>query len=311
MWKIFRRVLFVSVPLAILGEVFCRFVLGLGTPPLSVTHPTIEYMFLPNQNISRFRKRQSYNRFSMRSEDFDKERGRSREFRIMVFGDSVINGGNLTAQKDLATALVDREIERSREFDQVIVGNISAGSWGPGNQLAYVEEFGFFDADIIILVISSHDYYDIPKFGDLNPKTHPTSMPPSALIEGFQRYLPRYLPSFSSPIVNSKNSESLVPTETTADDLRQLLTMAKASSSRVKVIQYLSREEITSGKLDPGYSKIRTICEELGILPLSTKEQFTNAVTNGQNPFRDGIHPNDLGQKLLSTTILEAIQIQD
>ena len=36
------------------GEIFARYYLGLGTPPLSVTHPTIEYMLKPNQDVYRF-----------------------------------------------------------------------------------------------------------------------------------------------------------------------------------------------------------------------------------------------------------------
>jgi hypothetical protein len=53
-----RNLAFISLGiiggLAISGELFCRYILGLGDPPLSITHPTIEYMFKPNQNLKRF-----------------------------------------------------------------------------------------------------------------------------------------------------------------------------------------------------------------------------------------------------------------
>src|SRR5687768_7294859 len=52
------------------GELFARFVLGLGDPPLSVAHPTIEYMFKPSQDCRRFSNTVSYNAYGMRSPEF-------------------------------------------------------------------------------------------------------------------------------------------------------------------------------------------------------------------------------------------------
>ncbi len=76
---------------------------------------------------------------------------------------------------------------------KIVVGNISAGSWGPGNWLAYAEEYGFFDADVIVLVISSHDIEDNPTYQKLNQYTHPTRRPIFALWEGLVRS-PRLFP---------------------------------------------------------------------------------------------------------------------
>lgn len=176
------------------GEVFARFALGLGTPPLSVTHPTIEYMFKPNQDVFRFGNRVLINSYGMRSSDFALRKPSQNEFRIMVFGDSVLNGGAQTDQTDLATTVVSQRLHKELARP-VVVGNISAGSWGPGNWLAYVREYGFFDADAIVLVASSHDAADNPTFAPLNLNTHPVTAPYSALVEGVTRYLPRYFPN--------------------------------------------------------------------------------------------------------------------
>lgn len=48
-------------------EVFSRLYLGLGTPPPSVAHPTIENMFAPGQDVYRFGSHQIYNEQDMRS----------------------------------------------------------------------------------------------------------------------------------------------------------------------------------------------------------------------------------------------------
>ena len=53
--------------LAVGGEWFARSVLGLGDPPLSITHPRIEYLYAPNQDVQRFGKRFLVNDYSMRS----------------------------------------------------------------------------------------------------------------------------------------------------------------------------------------------------------------------------------------------------
>lgn len=54
------------------GEVVARFVLGLGDPPLSVAHPTIEYLLKPNQVVHRFGNRYLVNQYGMQSEPLPK-----------------------------------------------------------------------------------------------------------------------------------------------------------------------------------------------------------------------------------------------
>ena len=56
--------------LLLAGEWFARSVLGLGDPPLSITHPRIEYLYAPNQDVRRFGKRFLVNDYSMRSAPF-------------------------------------------------------------------------------------------------------------------------------------------------------------------------------------------------------------------------------------------------
>ena len=190
-----RTIILLLVIFAI-GEAFARYYLGLGTPPLSVTHARIEYMFKPNQDIYRFGNHYIVNQYGMRTIPFSKEKANG-DFRLMVFGDSVLNGGNLTDHAALATTILNDRLS-GLNYKNVIVGNISAGSWGPGNWLAYAKEYGFFGADIVALVISSHDYTDNPTFQALSKNTHPTEKPISALLEGITRYLPRYLPQIGN-----------------------------------------------------------------------------------------------------------------
>lgn len=300
--------------LIVSSELFTRYYLGLGTPPLSIEDPDLEYMFKPNQDVNRFGNRIIINQYGMRSASFPPESTES-ELRIMVFGDSVLNGGSLTDHNNLATTRLQEELSNTTN-KTVVVGNISAGSWGPGNWLAYVEKYGFLDADIIVLVISSHDYADNPKFLPLNPKTHPTQQPVSALTELLTRYLPRYLPSlnFSSENTNKSEPEPLADVaqeevDQGISDLSEFLTLATSQSQSVPVIviQHWEKEETESGHAKDGHQVIYDLCTMFNIQPIQLDPYFSNSIRQGNNPYRDNIHPNDIGQELIAEALFEAI----
>lgn len=289
------------------GELFARYYLGLGTPPLSVADPKIEYMLKPDQDIYRFQNHFITNHYGMRSNPFSQKR-EGHELRIMVFGDSVLNGGNLTDQTDLATSILQKNLTELTA-NNVVVGNISAGSWGPGNWLAYANKYGFFDADIVVLVISSHDYADNPTFQPLNPNTHPTERPFSALIEGITRYLPRYLPHFASSENTNETDHFAEPAseEVTKglEKLKKFLIMAKNSAKFVLVFQHWERDETNKGKAKAGNARIHDLCESIGIIPIQLEPYFQASITGEKNPYRDNIHPNKIGQEIIAKAILE------
>ena len=292
-------------------EIFSRKILGLGTPPLYVVHRTIEYMLKPNQDLYRFGNHVVTNRYGMRSKDFGEKAAPSDGVRIMMFGDSVLNGGSQTDHSDLATSIIEANFNAAGKA--VLVGNISAGSWGPGNWLAYATEYGFFDANIIVLVISSHDYMDVPGFGPLNPMTHPVQNPNFAFWEGVARYLPRYLPKFlvSQSEVNtsggaaSESKDAEKNEKEALSDLGSFLRLAKKNSKNVLVFQHWTKSEIERGTADPGNSRIKEVCDLNGISAISLEKYFRDSISNGQNPYRDDIHPNKVGQALMATAIYE------
>jgi len=318
--KLATRLLILLAIAGIIGvasaELFARYYLGLGTPPLWVSHPKIEYMYKPSQDVKRFGNRFLINAYGMRSPKFAQTKQDDEALRVVVFGDSVINGGNLSSHENLATSLVGPRLEAKQreagEDGKVIVGNVSAGSWGPGNWLGYAQTYGFFDADILVLVLSSHDYGDVPTFGKLSPKTHPTSRPLSALSEGFIRYLPRYLPklnsSATSPAVDAPPTQSSEQAIASAmKDLEAFLVLAQEACEHVVVLQHWTTNEIDSVQADPGFQHIAELSEKLGIETHSLGDSFAQAIRSGQNPYRDHIHPNNLGQKVLADAMEQAL----
>ncbi|HEX2973620.1 MAG TPA: hypothetical protein VHP11_14895, partial [Tepidisphaeraceae bacterium] len=147
------------VGLLVVGEGIARFGLGLGDPPLSIADPQIEYLFKPSMSYRRFGRHISFNAYSMRSGPTTQKKTDPGEVRVLVVGDSVVYGGVQSDDSEIATTLLEPRL-RDVLHRPVYVGNISAGSWGPPNMLAYARRFGWFDADVVVIVLSSDDYCD-------------------------------------------------------------------------------------------------------------------------------------------------------
>lgn len=188
------------------------------------------------------------------------------------------------------------------------MGNISAGSWGPENWLAYVTRHGFFDADVVVLVVNSGDYADNPTFKALDDN-HPTQKPTLALQEAIVRYLPAYLPKFSK----ENTSEPIAPESPNAAEILRGLTGLKnflvaAQSTvgigKVIIMHHPDRPEFLTEKYNFGHIEMANLAAELKIpfinlLPIYRKQ--------GNNLYRDGIHHNSRGQEVLAEALVEVV----
>jgi hypothetical protein len=286
-------------------EGVARWGLGLGQPPLTAVHPRIEYLFAPNQDVYRFGNHFVTNAWGMRSRSFPAKKLNPDELRVLIFGDSVVNGGSLTDQEELATAIVERRL--AEQLDRpVLVANISAGSWGPGNWLAFANEYGFFDADYIILVSNSGDDVDCPTFQPLDPNTHPFAAPWCAASELFSRYVPRYLPAVFAPLPTvAPPIDEAEALRQGLNDMKEFLEMAQSQTTNVFVIQYLDRSEIADATTAPGFAHINKLCGKLKIPVDSTRRFFLPNDVN--QSFRDDIHPTADGQRKLADAIVESV----
>jgi hypothetical protein len=106
------------------------------------------YRVAPNQNIRRFGNRVRINQFSMRNDPITPERS-PQTLRILMLGDSLVNGMVWTDQDQTLTALVQQKLTESDQISTAIgvngsvpqhieVLNVAAGSWAPRNELAYL-----------------------------------------------------------------------------------------------------------------------------------------------------------------------------
>lgn len=285
---------------AIIGtEVLARAALGLGDPPLYQPDSEIEYLLRPNQNVYRFGNHYIVNRYSMRSENFPPQRAPG-ERRVMVFGDSVLNGGARIDQSRLATEQLRSRLSQSG--GKATVGNVSAFSWGPGNWLAYARRYGFFDADTVIVVVNDGDYGDVPSFAPLNPHTHPSQRPVSALWEGATRYLPDILgtASLGAPPQQPVDSDR----EASLRDLKTFIEMAQQSGRKVRLVQHYQQQQLDAPQPPSGLSAFASACAERGVPVISLRDAERKA---RDTAYFDDIHLNAIGQDILAEGLAAAL----
>lgn len=266
------------VLLGLTAELVARLALGLGDPPLYARHAEMEYVLKPGC-YQRFGNRLCINRLGMRSDAEKPE--------ILVIGDSVINGGSLTDQDDLATEILGDALGRS-------VGNVSAGSWGPENWQAFLDAHDWPEAEAVVVVMTSGDLIDIRDFPeDLGPD-YPFETPLLALEEVVFRYLPRYILPSKPPITVTDERRRLG-----AEAYRLFLMGLQEHYPRIAVLYHPNREEHERGAY--GSDVVRTIAEDLGI-PV-----FPSLALLQQAHYRDHIHLTRDGQRLYADLLLEIL----
>ena len=312
--RLARRVAFALLLVASAAaslEFIARYVIGLGTPPLSRPDAQLEYGFAPNQELRRFHNRIAINRYGMRSPDFAPLSPPSLR-RVLVFGDSVLFGGSTLDQAQIATTLLATKLGPG-----VVVGNVSAGSWGPGNWLGWIQRYGLLGATDVILLTSSHDLFDHPTFAPLNPLTHPTRNPPSASWELWHRYLaPRIWPvapshgvSTPTPSVSFAFGSS---EERGLSDLARLVGAVRRSGANLVVVQFWERNELETGVLRSGYAQQRKLFVQLGVPVFDAGPLMLQCAEAAGKPmsalYVDQIHPfTPLDQSCLAHALHKAL----
>ncbi|HRQ75076.1 MAG TPA: SGNH/GDSL hydrolase family protein [Phycisphaerales bacterium] len=291
------------VALLIAGEWYARRGLGLGDPPLYMLDDDIGYLPRPNSRVTRYGIVVEHNIFSMRCPNFDMEKTDPAQFRVLLLGDSILHGGAFTRQEELAASLiVDRLAERLGR--PVLVANASVGGWAPGHMLAYLHRFGTFNADMVVVMTNSRDYGAI-----VRPVDVPTEKPLFALQELVMRYrhhvLHRLFPSLkpADPWNPQPKPEHAARS---LDEFRQLLALCVERVPQVVVIQHWRPEELEKGTED-GNPLFAAIAREMNVPLFSNEQAFRESLRAGRWPYRDVMHPNAEGQRVLADVIESAM----
>lgn len=272
------------------AEIFLRVKFGFCDSPLCLASDEYEYICQPSQQRHRFGNYVAYNSYSQRSDEPDSSR-----VIILGLGDSVINGGVQTDQSELATTMAtDSTLQ---------ILNISAGSWGPDNCAAYLRHYGTFGASKMLLVTSSHDAHDIMDFTPTVGvhKSFPDHQYRSAIVELFDRYLlPRVFKGGKKELdpdqkVLAEAGTIVKGTGKLNPGFDQLKAIADSAGIELEIYLHPERGELASGRFNEQGEEIIEWARSRGV-------KLTSGFDAGETDatFRDGIHLNPEGQKILA-----------
>ncbi len=321
MLKILIRLLLIIVILAIALELTLRIQFGFCSSPLYVADPDYEYIYAPNQNVTRFGNVIKTNSLSMRNDELSTDS----TINILLVGDSVVNGGSLTDQDSIASTILEKKLRKNID-DKIRVLNIAAGSWGPDNVAGYLKKHGLFNAKLIFLVTSSHDAHDIMTGGEgligVDPGW-PSKQFKLALVELWVRY--RGLIAYSInerlfvPIENlatkyslsDKPQPTIVQPDLNSQGIEKegvifnpgfaaLDSLATAHGVPFSIYLHPETSEVAAGKFNQQGMEIIKFCEEHHI---KLYNEFDLGVNLSLFREMDVVHYNNKGQKFLATNI--------
>ncbi|MGD1705082.1 SGNH/GDSL hydrolase family protein [Dapis sp. BLCC M229] len=296
-----------AIIIGLLGilEIGLRLVVGFGNPLTYNADSKIGYLLTPNQQVSRFGNRIKINQYSMRYEPI-KESRENTTLRIFLLGDSVANGNWWTDQDDIISAIIENQLNEKLGKDKTVeVLNASANSWGPRNELAYLEKFGLFDSQTIVLLINTDDLFaKAPSSLVVGvDRNYPDKKPPFAIGEAMARYL---LPAPKVPEVKEEGDRVGFNLEA-IKKIREIVNQNNAKF--ILAMTPLLREVGESGPRDYEIKTRErldnfTLAENIIYLDLLP---IFKSVSEPANLYRDHIHLSPEGNQVVSETISKSI----
>lgn len=299
-------------------EITLRLAFGFGNPILSQADSDTGYRFVPNQKVYRFGKRVEYNQYSQRSEPITLQKPK-KVLRILMTGDSILNGGNPTDQQQTITELFESKLSASGYQAEVL--NASAGSWGIGNQLAYLRKFGLFNSDAVIVQIGTNDLAQPTSTSAPvgNDPAFPDRPPLSAIQEAWTRYAwPKLLGTLhiSSGTadfpVTPESDEPSRQFQKNMEHLEQIVQLVRAQKIPIFVIFVPELYNLVPKDNPHPYKKLLVNKVKSLNIPLIDIELAWSTLpkTTIETYFRDGIHPTEQANQKIANILLQQLCIE-
>ena len=277
--------------LAALAEVSTRLLIGF--PPTYVEFSGHMYLPAPNQHTTIYHNEYATNSYSMRS----KEPSSGDEGRVLLLGDSVLNGTVYADQKRLASSLLEEALSR-RLGKNIRVLNASAGGWSPDSAFAYLERYGHFQAKVVVLVFSSHDRHDnAPSQRIVGvDSNYPGTGTRSMALFCARKLLDRW---FSSPF----NEIAAGTADGLSSGWGNIVAYCAANNIKLLAVLHPTTDEIGAGRYSQDGQEI------IAFLQANRVEHLLE-LDNHPTPalYRDGIHYNDQGQEFLARELFQMLE---
>ena len=299
-WLILGGILALLVGLEFVLRLF-----GFGKPLIYQADPQIGYLIAPNQQTRRFGKQITINQYAMRSPEIAATR-LAQTLRILMLGDSILNGGWWTDQNQTVSALLQQQL-KPVDKAQIEVLNASANSWSPRNELAYLQRFGSFEAQVIILVINTDDLFGTAPTSVVVGRdgNYPDRLPPTAMSEVISRYLLKPKPIPELAVIQAEGGDRVGVNLAAIQQIRDFVSQNNAKF--MLVMTPLLRELGEPGPRDyelKARQRLQELTKIEEILYLDFLPDF-NALSDYQAIYRDHIHLNPDGNQQLVEKMIE------
>ncbi len=291
-------------------EIGMRSLFGFGNPLIYIADEKIGYLLAPNQRTRRYGNQIEINQYSMRSEAIEQTPSSS-TLRVLLLGDSITNGGWWTDQNNTISSLIQRSLisEKYSKYSKIQVLNASANSWGPRNELAYLEKFGSFQAQVVVLLINTDDLFataptSLPVGRDRN---YPVRKPPFALVEVFRNYILKPKPIAELKMISQEDGERVARN---LEAIGKIQALTRQSNSQfLLVMTPLLREIGSPGSRDYEIKARQGLSEFVKTQKIAYIDFLTefNTTKNPKALYHDHIHLNLQGNQLVSQVIKQKL----
>ena len=303
--KILLSAIVILAGITIITETTLRMFLGFGNPPLYIADDEIGYLLAPNQNVRRRGNKIQINQYSMRSDEIALKKAPATT-RVMLLGDSIINGGWWTDQPHILSELIELELAKDSKVE---VLNASANSWNPRNELAYVRRFGLFEADVLVLVINTDDLFGTAPTSVVVGKdpSYQDTKPALALIELAQKY---FIKAKNIPELQQIQQEKGDRVGFNLEAIAQIKAIADNNNTRFILAFTPLLREIEQGSRDyeiEARKRVRELVNAQNITYIDFLDRFTN-FPQPEFLYRDHIHLSPQGETMVSQRLTEVIK---
>ena len=307
------KIWFLLGPLAVLVllaavEGGLRLGFGFGNPPLYLADEKIGYVLAPNQRLRRFGNRIHINEYAMRSAAIAPLPGAD-TLRLLLLGDSLANGGWWTDQADVLSARIAAQLESALPPDarRVEVLNASANSWGPRNELAYLERYGTFGASVLILMLNTDDLFGTQPTSLQVGHDHryPNQKPASAIAEVIGRYFKKDQPVPGLEEIQAEGGDRVGKNLAA---ISAIYDRAVAAEARFILVLSPLRRELT-GPRDyelVARERLKDWATAAGIPYLDLLPTYQQHA-NPEALYRDHIHLSPAGNELVSEVVARIV----
>ena len=228
---------------------------------------------------------------------------------MLCIGDSVTFGGVQTDQQQTYPYDLQKDLnQRSHGHYEVL--NESTGGWALANEEGYISKFGVYNSQIVVEEIGTNDLTQpFAPENTVGTISYPDHKPLLGLQELVMRYiLPRVAPTLfnvTDPGVNIHQNISQFKANLAI--IRKMKKDVNADGAKMVVIfmkQPTFSEPTNPTTVFEEHTLFKTLTD-LNIPFISPSAEFIKE--GDANLFRDGVHPNPLGDKLMAKSVATLI----